>query len=569
MILFKRFYFESDSDEVKAPSREVIFEEGINIILGEESEKQKNNRKMNSVGKSLLIEGINFCLLKKAESSRVMKIPDIDLDPRIFFCLELSLESKNKIQKLILKRNRKNADSITFIIDGQETVIDSFTEARKYLQHLFFSTLDDVIGYPSLRNVLSILIREEGSLYNDILKPYHSSRGAYEDLLKPHLFLFHIDLTVINELKVVNKKISDVTDAIREIKGEFERKNISEKNVSSYINELNGTVEKLSLAIDELKPSEAIMQKQDEIKGSEAKIEKLASDRASKIYLRNKIKSLPEYEKINLKQVQQTFNHFKDGLGDHVKKSFEEVYEFKKSIDDFQNSLMNEKLAELNKEIAEIDSELESLDEEVSKLYESINAREKLGSLKEAVRMQHEKNSLLQELSSTYKLLEAKKGEKSKLLRKRQEKADQLSALVFEISNNVTSFESDLKKIHQYIAGNQFCHFDIDVSDTATSAEVVKFDYSINLQGGSGMNRIKTFIYDVLLLTSDVTRHRHFGFLIHDNIFPSTGRDDMVKALNYLHSLSSKKQFQYIVTLNKDEFESQIAELEFDYKTVT
>lgn len=568
MITFRKFYFESNSD-AKAPSRTVSFDKGINIILGEESEKQKNNRKMNSVGKSLLIESLNFCLLKKSDKSRVMKIPDIDLDPRIYFCLDIDIDDKSKVRNLTVKRNRANPDKVTFVLDGSESVMDSFTESKKYLEHLFFSTLDNVIGYPSLRSLLSILIREEDSLYKDILKPYHNNQVSHEDLLKPHLFLFNVDLSVLTEIKAINDKISNISNTITELKSDFTRRGIPEKNVSSYINELSGNVEKLTFAIDALKPSEAMQQKQTRIKDLEAKLEKLASERASKVYLRDKIKTLPEYEKVDLKQVQQIFNHYKDGLGDHIKKSFQEVYEFKKSIDDFQSSLMNEKLIELNKEISKIDEELERLDSEVSQIYEGIKAREQLSSLKEAVRVHHEKDGLLRDLSSTYKLLEAKKDEKIKLVRRRQEKADVLSALIFDINKSITEFEDDLKKIHQYIAENQHCQFDIEVKETPTATEVVKFDYSINLQGGSGMNRVKVFIYDVLLLTSNVTRSRHFGFLIHDNIFPSAGRDDMVKGLNYLNTLSKSKDFQYIVTLNKDEFESQIDQFNFDYKEVT
>ena len=79
-----------------------------------------------------------------------------------------------------------------------------------------------------------------------------------------------------------------------------------------------------------------------------------------------------------------------------------------------------------------------------------------------------------------------------------------------------------------------------------------------------GIDRIKTFIYDILLMTNSSTSVRHPGFLVHDNIFAATGKDDMVKALNYVYSLEHKKDFQYIVTINKDEFESYSNEFEFN-----
>ena len=81
-----------------------------------------------------------------------------------------------------------------------------------------------------------------------------------------------------------------------------------------------------------------------------------------------KIKALPQLEKINTKQIQIVYNHFKAGLGDLVEKSFTQVLDFKKQVDDFQNSLMNEKLKELVSEIEELDDQISVLDTEIAKI---------------------------------------------------------------------------------------------------------------------------------------------------------------------------------------------------------
>ena len=63
MLSLKKLYFEPNnfSDRLIEP---VVFHNGINIILGEQSDSSDNveeQRKMNGVGKSMLIESINFC----------------------------------------------------------------------------------------------------------------------------------------------------------------------------------------------------------------------------------------------------------------------------------------------------------------------------------------------------------------------------------------------------------------------------------------------------------------------------------------------------------------------------
>ena len=67
MILLKKLYTEPEYFEP------IIFDTGVNIIIGDKSDKSK---KTNGVGKSMCIEFINFCLLKSKDSSRVMKIPE-------------------------------------------------------------------------------------------------------------------------------------------------------------------------------------------------------------------------------------------------------------------------------------------------------------------------------------------------------------------------------------------------------------------------------------------------------------------------------------------------------------
>lgn len=564
MITFKKISFSPDTFQDKK-LESITFDQGLNFIVGDKSETTKNKKeqnKMNGVGKSLLIESINFCLLKKLEDSRVSKIPDINLDPSIYICLDLEIESTDRIKKVQIRRNRTEHDPIYIFVDDEEKSFDKNDDAKKYLEYLFFG---DQVEHPSLRSLLSILIREEDSLYKDILKPYHnSSLATFEDLLKPHFYLFQVDLSLLDKIRKVSSDLKTTTKGLASLRSDFKSNGIAEKEVASYINDLRDSVEKLNLAIDQLHPSEALTQTKNELVNLQIGLEKLVTIKASKEYLIRKIKSLPQLEKINTKQIQMVYNHFKTGLGDLVEKSFDQVLEFKKQVDDFQNSLMNEKLNELLDEIHDIDIKIENLDNQIAKLYEKTEAKEKIDGLKQAVKLEREKNIQLEKLSATYEMLQAKVAEQKSLKKKKEGLVEKLETVLFEVNSTILGFEEDLKKMHEFIAGNKRCQFKITVSESL--ANFVEFDYRIKLDGSSGINRIKTFIYDCLLMVNKKTSERHPGFLIHDNIFASTGRDDMVKALNYLNDLSKKNKFQYILTINKDEFESQIKDFSFDYK---
>jgi len=564
MITLKKISFLPDVFQGKKLEA-ITFEQGLNFVVGDKSESGKNKKeqnKMNGVGKSLLIESINFCLFKKLEDSRVSKIPDINLDPNIYICLDIEIESFDRIRKIQIRRKRTENSSAYIFVDGEEKSFNKTDDAKKYLEYLFFGENGD---HPSLRSMLSILIREEDSLYKDILKPYHnSSITTFEDLLKPHFYLFKIDLSLLDKIRKVSSVLKTTTKGLASLRSDFKSNGIAEKEVASYLNDLKDSVEKLNFAIDQLHPSEALTQTKNEMNNLQVELEKLVSSKASKEYLVRKIKSLPHLEKINTKQIQMVYNHFKTGLGDLVEKSFEQVLKFKKQVDDFQNSLMNEKLKQLVGEIQIIDDQIEILDNQIAKLYEKTEAKVKIDGLKQAVMLEREKNIQLEKLSATYGLLQGKISEQKSLKKKKEGLVEKLEIVLFEADSVIRGFEEDLKKMHEFIAGNKRCQFKIAVAESL--ANFVEFEYRIKLDGSSGINRIKTFIYDCLLMVNKSTSERHPGFLVHDNIFASTGRDDMIKALNYLNDLSKKNKFQYILTINKDEFESQIKDFNFNYK---
>ena len=188
---------------------------------------------------------------------------------------------------------------------------------------------------------------------------------------------------------------------------------------------------------------------------------------------------------------------------------------------------------------------------------------EKMSALKYSISEYEKKHSQYEKLKEKYQILQEKEDSKKQLNQERRDNLNLFSSMLGTLSFEITKFEEDLKNIHNFIAGNKNCQFELKIKDTGK--EFIQFDYRIKLDGSSGINRIKTFIYDVLLMLNESTSKKHLGFLIHDNIFASAGKDDMVKSLNYLYQQSLKgKKFQYILTINKDEFESVASQFDFN-----
>src|SRR5690606_37937232 len=161
----------------------INFSDGVNIILGEKfDEATTNGRKTIGVGKSLSIEFINFCLLKKYSDSRLQLIPKEILNVTVLIKLDLEIGNN----QLTIVRNRKEQDQPVIIKENKETKFESIDDAQQYLSDLIYknNTLQVV---PSFRELLSPLIRDERSEFNNILESFDINKKIPFNLV-PHLF---------------------------------------------------------------------------------------------------------------------------------------------------------------------------------------------------------------------------------------------------------------------------------------------------------------------------------------------------------------------------------------------
>lgn len=567
MVTLKKFYFEPE--ELGSKKIEpIFFDAGVNLIIGERSQNIKNAKernKMTGVGKSMLIECINFCLLKDLSKSRVVRVPESLLKEDTYLCLDLEVENEKSVTEVSIKRSRIDGAPIIIVEDGIEGEYEDEGSAKKRLEALFFEKSS--IDRPSLRSMLSILIRDEDAAYNNIIYPYvKSSNFNFSDLIKPHLYLFQLDISVLDKIKAVLNKVRDAKAVIKDSRLVFKTADVDESEIKAHINDLEDKVKKLGMALSELNPTEAIQQKQANVLSLSEKLKTLIAKKTSKEMSIQQIKKLPKPEAIPLDEIRKTYSRYSESLGDLVKKSLEDVLLFKEEIERFQNDLMNERLLSLQEEVSVLNEEIDVVGKRISELNLQLGNREAVDGLHEELLMQAQQSSELQKLTYSYKQKESKEAEIKALMKEFSSLLEGIDRQLEIRRESILSFEEDLKEMHDYVSGNKACQFSIKTDEK--KLEYVKFDYRVRLDGSSGVNRVKTFMYDALLLLNSFTKKNHLGFLIHDNIFSSANEDDIVQCLNYLAMAENKdSKFQYIVTVNKDQFDSGISQFSFDVAT--
>ena len=88
----------------------IWFNDGLNVVLGKITKPENQDRDSHNLGKSLLIDVIDYCLLKTVNQSHFTKLLPESLEDMEFY-LEISLDQESF---LTIKRNIKQNTKIRF-----------------------------------------------------------------------------------------------------------------------------------------------------------------------------------------------------------------------------------------------------------------------------------------------------------------------------------------------------------------------------------------------------------------------------------------------------------------------
>lgn len=527
----------------------ISFDFGVNIVMGEKSEK--TNKKI-GVGKSVCVEFINFCLLKRISDSRLNLIPKKNSEI-INSQIKLDLDFNNK--KVTISRSISKPEQVSILINNEEIHFDKLDDASEYLGNLYFELYPPNAKRLSFRHLLQPIIRDERSEFKDLIKCFDTNKSIPPDF-SPHLFFLNVGLEKYTEIKSVNEELKKKNTFFSETKKLVTNDNeIKIQDAKAHLNELESEVSKVNKSIENLKNNESFELIQEDLVKLEARLAELRTKQQAIKYEIKQIDSFPQPESINENEIQIIFNQFKQGLGDLVEKSLEDLKEFKNKIDGFRNSIVNDRLTSLRSELSQINDIVRKLDDEYSEIISLLDNGEVLRDLKTSIRVFNEKNRELNNLRSLIERYDIAERDKKKLETEKSVLISDLEEEFYKNKKTLKSFKESILGIHEKIMGNREAHFEIK---TTKNNDIVDFIMRTDDDGSHSTERMKVFIYDIALMLNEYTRKNHPGFLIHDNIFEDD--DSIEKSLNFLFEYNNRtpNEFQYIVTLNRDLIESAL-----------
>jgi uncharacterized protein YydD (DUF2326 family) len=522
---------------------------GINIIAAiKETEDQRKT--YNSVGKSLTVALIHFCLGSNGNKEFEDKLNDW------MFYLDFQIGNK-KFTAIRACANQKE-------IELNKT---SFTikEFNNLLEKELFRIKENT-KYVTFRGLIPRFIRygEDGYITND---RYIKNEQPLANLLN-NSFLLGLDTDLIlkkAEIREKERNISKLKTQLNnpEFKVIFGTEN--KKDLEIKVVELESVISRYKNSIDNFIIAEdynSIRVEADRISNQLRN----SKNKATKftIAISNIEKSLEIRPDISKDQILKLYNTAKVELSEMVQRKLAELEKFNSQIlDNRTQKLLEEKrkfesqLSDLNKEIHELGKQ----EDEKLQYLNSTGALEDYTKLNQALSDNEKKlHSLLQykKLEADYKLVyeENKKDYTNENIAANK----YLELIEATTKANIILFKSFVEKF--YSEKNSGITIENNEGKNAT-----RFDIKAKIQddAGNAVKEVKIFCYDWTILKA---KHNHnVNFLFHDSKITGDMDTRQIKTMmEVAHSECESNGFQYIISLNQSVLDALKSEMtEEDY----
>lgn len=539
----------------------IEFKPGFNVILADRKTEASEKDSRNGLGKSTLIEIIQFCL--GGNKGETLQKPQLK---NWSFTLKLDLNG----EKYSVTRNTDNSNDI--IIDGDcsswpiEPTFDSEVgnkilsrnDWNEVLGSLMFD-LQPNYQYkynPTFRSLISYFARKNGHS-GAFLSPFQHFKNQLEwDKQVNNAFLLGLGwefAAKLQELKDQGVLLSDIK------KGLEEAKPGSTPVLFNVLGHNSGELESLKIRLQDQIEKEKTQLDTFRVVPQYEEIEKEANqitvDTHELVNRNISDKLLIEYYEANLKEevdaepsrIKNLYEEAGIIFTENITKSISDVLLFHKNVVANRKEYLQLEIQKIKQKIADRKKQIDDLTSRRSELLLALKAG---GALQEWTELQNNHQTAVAQLKDVSNKLEnLKKFEQGQSsitvdqeLIKRNAKQD-LNERKSQREAAILAFNNYSKALYS-VPGT----LSIDFTKTG-----FKFNVDIERSGSQGIDCMKIFCYDLVLAKLWAKKEEGQIFLIHDSLlFDSVDERQKAAALQLAASESEKEKFQYICTMNSD-----------------
>ena len=546
----------------------VEFTTGLNVILADRSEFSTEKDTRNGLGKSTLIEIIDFCLGSGATKGKGLLIEPLQ---DWIFTVELTLGGNRvKVTRAVANQNRIMIDGPTL---GWIEQPDDDTESgqrvfkvdrwRTLLGSAFFGVprSGDQLPYkPSYRSLISYFIRRGPDAYTEPFRHFKLQKTWDIQLHIAYLLRMNWEYAARwQSLKDQENVIKTIEKAIKT--GVMERTIGSVGELETKRIQLQEQVTAVKHALDTFKvhPQYESLQQDADLLTSE--LHNLANhnvvDRRRLTRYQESVKGEKPPRATSLEQL-----YAESGLvlPDTVKHSLEQARIFHNQIVSNRHKFLESEIEHLQQVINERDVKIKDLTEQRAEvlqvlqthgaLQEMIQLQKQFVELQESLERAQTRLKEIKELNVTKRNIKAAKEELLRTAEQdHEERRDVWSAAV----RLVNQYSTVLYKS----PGNLV----IDVTNTG-----YKYQVDIERSGSEGIEKMKIFCFDLAVLRLQMQVEKGIDFLVHDTLmYDSVDTRQRALAFEHAHNVTAALGGQYICTINSDMVPSEGFSEEFDF----
>jgi uncharacterized protein YydD (DUF2326 family) len=496
----------------------VEFKNGINFIFGKKHTLRDTKESLNGIGKSTLLDLIDFCLLSdfSKKNTRLYKEKKRLTNHKIV--LEFEIQGIH----YLIKRTVDKPRDIEFGLFEQTPKVIKIDELKEKLFGLIFDNPNysgklNSSWYRKLMLFFLKIHKRQRGQFLDPIKYLSSEAGKEIELNQYHFFLLGIDNTLLCRNYDAQQGVTERNTAIREVKRLVEHNyQIDIKNVDSEINKLERTINKIKKIIESFQLAEQY----DDVEAQANLLTRQIKELSAQNFWDNKkieayqesfeLKDILDTRKIN--QIKKLYSETNSLLGENIGKSLAEAVQFRKQLASSREEFLSDEINALQTEIKKRREKIKQLDEERAKLFLFLESKEAIKDLTGAFYNLAETKTKLSELESKVKTYHDLQKEKADWELKDKEINREILEYVDVIKPKLSSFYDILSSVYNDIYPKNQDNLSFSVSPKPrTNAKLDKahFIELYNLIENTLSQGIK-FQY-IITLNEEGTLNQNFG----------------------------------------------------------
>lgn len=511
-------------------------ESGVSLIVAKSITNQAKDT-YNSVGKSLTVALVHFCLGSNKNDAFEEKLPDWE------FYLDFDINGVRHTTA----RATSAQDSIE--LDG-ETL--SLTEFRDRLGKEAFN-LHTPVKNLTFRTLISRFIRPEKSSYNNYFVPIVQEEDYPRLLNASYLLGLDIDRVVSKEqLKAEYddvKRLGDKLEKDPTIKSFF-LKDSGEEDLEISIVALESKIEGLKKDIAAFVIAEDYTEVKIEADQISAQLRKQRNEATKlRIAIKNIQQSLAVKPDITRQQLLDFYQEANVVIGEMVRKRLEDLEKFNAQILESRSRSLSEELRRFESRLGQVEQEIMRLEKEENEKLAYLGSHGALDDYTCLTRLLSESELMLKSQQQYKQLIREYKTRQQELKKAFAEENLSTSQYLSDIDDHIKKNISLFKSLTDAFYADKPSGITI-VNNEGTNKIRFNINAKITDDAGDGVNDVRTFCYDWTLLLGHY--NHNVDFIFHDSrIVSDLDSRQVVSMLRVAKENTAKCEYQYILSLNE------------------